>query len=93
MKISGCAYKELDETEKFFVTVEHLFCGNCGSPQERTGLVVFGGHLQSETFCGDVLVWTKPLICFYCDFIIRDLVLPCGDYVLELEYDKLANAI
>jgi hypothetical protein len=93
MVIEGCAYEDLDEAERFFVTVEAIICGNCGSLQQRSGLVVYAGHLENDSLCAEILVWTKPMKCFYCDHIIRDLLIPCGDYLLNLETYELPSAI
>lgn len=90
MQIQGCAYEGL--VDRLFVTSEYLFCGNCGSLQKRTGLVTYAGHLRGENFCGDILVWTRPFSCLYCNHIIRDLIVPCGDYILSLENCVLPTA-
>jgi hypothetical protein len=88
MEIQGCAYKGLE----FFEADEYLFCSSCGSLQERTGLVVFGGHIHSDSFTGDVLVWTEPIRCLYCDHVIRDMIIPCSDYILDLRSHVIPRA-
>lgn len=92
MQICGCAYKGLTKEDKFFTAVENLYCDRCGSPQIHLGMVVFGGHLQTEFYTFDILVWTKPIECLYCGFVIRDVLAPCGDYVLDFSNYVLPTA-
>lgn len=80
MQICGCAYEGLD---KFFFQADTFHCRNCGLLQQHIGLAVFAGHLHDDCYTADILVWTKPINCLNCGFTIRDVLSPCGEYVLD----------
>lgn len=85
MKIKGC---EFEDAEALFVALEVVTCPACRVPQDHSGFAVFGGHHLSR----DVLVWAEPFHCLYCNALIRDQTIPCGNYILELEYSELPSA-
>lgn len=85
MNIQGCAYEGLSkEEDKFFTAMDAFQCKNCGLLQDHIGLAVFAGHLCTDLYTADILVWTKPIECLRCGFTIRDVLSPCGEYVLDL---------
>ena len=86
MQIEGCKHKHLEGKDRFFDPSYSLSCGNCSLPLHRLGPVVFAGHLYSTAMVADILVWTRPVTCPYCGFINRDVLIPCSDYVIDLNY-------
>lgn len=85
MKLQGCIYAGYEE--EIFMALEIVFCPYCGSFNEHLDYAAFCGHDQER----DVLVWLKPFRCRTCHHLIRDLSQPCGNYILELEYQKLPS--